>query len=227
MFEKIEIHNKDNDNLVVVFNSLAADGSIDNDKYDFYKTFEEKKCIDKMFFKNTDHTWYINDIDEICNHILIFTEVNNIKNVCIIGHSCGGFASILSPYILRKKNSSLNIKSISFSPQTNINIDFSSNLLNLFGKPTDMSMFTNYDKIDNTKVQYLSLKDYILYNITYYIYICEHNKWDKHYIDFLNCQEHKNIEVILLNCNHHASAYFCKCSDMFKNIFSQQMFLFP
>lgn len=220
MFEHLKILSGFlSDNLIVIFNSLAEEGSIDNDKYDFFKTFQSNKDIHKLFFKNTDHTWYINDIDEICSILSNFTKEHKIKKICFIGHSCGGFASLLCPSILLSKNSDLILKSIAFSPQTNIKLEYTLNLIHLYNEPVDMSIFKNHGKISKEYEKYLDLKPFIIDNAKYEIYICEKNIWDNEYLNYIDYLTTDNIKVNLQDCDHHASAYYCKCLDKFKDIF--------
>ena len=219
MFDYI-VKNEDDtsSSLIIVFNSLADDGSVDNSKYDFEKTFENLETR-TMFFKNLDYTWFLNDFSDIEAIVCKIIINSNVKNVYIIGHSCGGFAGLIFPFLIRDlvKETTCYI----FSPQTNLEEKFIISNVETIGNPEDMSLFVNHENILDENTKYYTCKDFMLDNVNYNIYFCKQNRWDTSFIDELgNCK----VNVFGQECDHHASAYFCKCTNQFNTIFKE---LFP
>lgn len=111
---KAEFNNSEN--LLVIFGGINQEIGIPI--FEFYKSLS-KLNSDKIFIRDFNQAWYQKGVDLELDHInklIIYLEQNikikKYKQVCFIGNSMGGYASILFGTIIGVN------KVIAFSPQS-------------------------------------------------------------------------------------------------------------
>jgi predicted esterase YcpF (UPF0227 family) len=131
--------------------------------FEFFNSISYIEC-DKIFLRDFNQSWYqkgvdseLNHVDKVLNYLRKIIDKNEYKNICFLGNSMGGYASILFGTILNVDTV------ISFAPQTFIN------RINRFMKKDkrwshEINLIYNYDL---KRKEYFDLKKYLKKNNAY------------------------------------------------------------
>ena len=184
----------DHSNLLVSFGGIRQGLGIP--VFEFYNSISDINC-DKIYFRDFNQSWYQKGVDSELNHITKVTEYlksivrsHKYDNICFLGNSMGGYASILF-------GSTLNVdKVIAFSPQTSISRLY--RLLNFdlrWGK-----QITQVHHFKHKVKAYFDLKKYLKHNSSYqtqiHIYYSLNDKLDKKHAERLGPENNVTLHPI-------------------------------
>lgn len=204
----VEVVNKSARKTVIAFGGMLT--SLGMPSSEFFGTLIKSSDFNVIFVKDYWQSWYQKGLLGVSEDVLSTSEYlksilpSTTEDVICLGTSSGGFAAILFSELLEAN------KSISFSPQVNI----------------DMNTFLNFRTPDSRwdeikESNFLDLRRRISGKVEHNIYVGQGNLIDMNQVDLLPTLD--IIKILCLETDQHNIAGFLKNKMLLSSVLNEHL----